>query len=65
MNFESAPLNSVSPDPMARDDVSGSASVLAPLTRTLRYALPWLSQAKATEHIGDVDRELAMDAPCL
>ena len=65
MTFASAPLKSVSSAHMARDGVSGSASVLAPLTRAVRYALPWLSQAKAAEHMGDVDRELAMDAPCL
>ncbi len=65
MTFASAPLKSVSSAPMARDDVSGSASVLAPLTRAVRYALPWLSQVKATKHMGDVDRELAKDVPCL
>lgn len=65
MNSAYAPFDSIRSAPTARDVVSGSASVLALLRKAVRHALPWLSQAKAAEQMGEIDSESAMDSTCL
>jgi hypothetical protein len=64
MNSAYVPLNSVRSAPTALDVVSGSDSVFAPLRQAVRHALPWLSQARAAQQMGEVDSGSAMDSPC-